>query len=349
MTKQTIRNFALASGLFGLALIPSTSLAQVAFASKLPGKRPASAAAQAASHQTKTPGSPSYTFTLVSFPGSLSTFAEGINLGATTSKTEIVGGAGEGGFLAKVAEKKTVTEAYEAVNYPHSSDPQTVAAVNDSGQIVGDYDDYDQGYERSGAKFTPIVVPFAGALGTFPYGINNSGEIVGGWWDSNKDEHGFTLIGGTYTSFDYPGALETGGFGINSAGDIVGSYNDASGIPHGFLLSGGTYTSFNFPDAGETDSYAINDAGDIVGLYCTTTECPSALEGAQGFLLSKASSRRSGSQAKFSRMRRGSITTAWWSGGTRMPPASLSRSWQRRRPGNKSEIRAIADLETTSC
>ena len=286
MTKQTLKNFSLALGLLGLALISSTSWAQVGLASKFPAKRPLSATARAASHQTKTPGAPSYTYTLLSFPGSLDTFAEGINLGATTSKMEIVGGADQGGFLARVSGKKTVTEAYQAVNYPHGSDPQTAAAVNDSGQIVGEYADYDQGYERSGGKFTPIAVPFAGALGTFPYGINNSGEIVGGWWDSNTIEHGFTLIGNTYTSFDYPDGSETGGFGINSAGDIVGAYEDASGVDHGFLLSGGTYTSFNFPGAGETDPYAINDSGDIVGLYCTTTECPSGLDGAQGFLLS---------------------------------------------------------------
>jgi hypothetical protein len=288
MTKQTLRNFALELSLSALALIPSTSLAQAQLASRLPAKRP-SAATQPSSPQIKAPGSPSssYTYTLLSFPGSLDTFAEGINLGVTTSKIEIVGGADDGGFLAKVSEKKTVTETYEAVNYPHSPDPQTVAAVNDLGDTVGDYADYDLGYERSGAKFTKIAVPFPGALGTFPYGINNSGEAVGGWWDSNKDEHGFTLIAGAYTSFDYPGGSETAGFGINSAGDIVGGYNDASGVPHGFLLSGGAYTSFNFPAAGETDPYAINDSGEIVGLYCTTTECPSGLEGAQGFLLSQ--------------------------------------------------------------
>jgi uncharacterized membrane protein len=287
MTKQTFRDFALPLGLLVLALMPPTSMAQVELAPKLLGKNPANGAVQAANRQTKTPGAPSYTYTLLSFPGSLDTSAEGINLGATTSKMEIVGGADQGGFLAKVSEKKTVTEIYEAVNYPHSSGPQTVAGVNDSGEIVGTYDGYNQGYERSGGKFTKIVVPFPGALGTFPYGIDNSGEIVGGWWDSNKVEHGFTLMAGVYTSFDYPDSSETGAFGINSAGDIVGGYNDAGGVPHGFLLSGGTYTSFNFPGAGETDAYAINDAGDIIGAYCTTAECPSTLEGAQGFLLSQ--------------------------------------------------------------
>lgn len=62
MTKPTLKNFVLALSLLGTALIPSTSSAQVGLASKLPGKHPASAAAQAASHQAKTPGSPSYTF-----------------------------------------------------------------------------------------------------------------------------------------------------------------------------------------------------------------------------------------------------------------------------------------------
>jgi len=117
MTRQTVKNFALALGLLGLALIPSTSLAQVGLASKFPGKRPASAAAQAASHPTQTAGSPSYTYTLLNFPGALYTYADGINPGATTSKIEIVGayGLADGdedykGFLATVSGKKTVTE-----------------------------------------------------------------------------------------------------------------------------------------------------------------------------------------------------------------------------------------------
>jgi uncharacterized membrane protein len=276
-----------ALGMLGLALIPSTVLAQ---APKLPGRRPPTAAAQAASHQATAPASPAYTYTLLSFPGTLATGAQGINLGATTSKIQIAGyegqGDGQAGFLASVSEKKATTETYQVMNDPNVTGPQGVTAINDSGQMVGLYGvNFSQGFERSAGKFTPIAVSFAGAAGTFPYGINNSGEVVGGWWDSNIVEHGFTLIGGTYTSFDYPGASESGAFGINSAGDIVGSYNDASGVPHGFLLSGGTYTSFDPPGAVSTAAYGINDAGDIVGLYCTTTECNSTFAGAQGFLL----------------------------------------------------------------
>jgi len=296
MTKQTSKTVALALGLLGLALIPSTSVAQAGLASKLPGRNLATTAARAASRQAKTPGAPSYTYTLLNFPGTLSTVAEGINLGATTSKTEIVGGYGpipqpEGGFLAQVSGTKTVKETYEAVNYPHVPSQQTSNAINDAGEIVGDYADSSgvlHGYERSGEKFTTFNVPFAGAAGTFPFGINNSGEIIGGWLDSNNHGHGFTLIGGTYTSLDYPGgSLYTDAFGINSAGEIVGAYTDPSGVTHGFLLSGGTYTSFDPPGSLYTYGSGINDAGDIVGLQCLTSECVEANDGTQGFLLSQ--------------------------------------------------------------
>jgi len=290
MTKQILKNFALALSLSGLALIPTTSAAQAGLASRLPGKNPASAAAQAASHQAKTPGAPSYTYTLLSFPGSLSTIAIGINPGATTAKTEIVGIAGQNGFLATVSGKKTVTETYKAVNYPHAAQQGGAQGINDLGQIVGIYVDgsgVSHGYELSGGRFTTLDVPFTGAIATFADGINNSGEVVGGWVDSDRNGHGFTLIGGVYGSFDFPGGFDTQAFSINSAGDIVGPYNDASGIAHGFLLSGGTYTSIDFPEALASIAGGINDAGDIVGDYCTTSECAATDDWNDGFLLSE--------------------------------------------------------------
>ena len=281
MTKQTLKNFALALGLLGTALIPSTSLAQVGSASKLPGKNPATAAAQTANHQTKTPGSPSYTYTLLSFPGSLDTSAYGMNPGATTSKVEIVGGYGDSGFLAHVSGTKTVKETYEAVNYRHAAVPSD---INDLGQIVGSYADGSgvvHGFEFSDKKFTTLDVPFAGSKSNNAAAINNSGEIVGSWSDGGISQ-GFTLIGGTYTSFNYPGATYTFAEDVNSQGDIVGIYisPDSNGN-QGYVLSGGTYTSIEFPGALETQAIAINDAGVIVGAYYTSD---SSLT--QGFVLS---------------------------------------------------------------
>jgi hypothetical protein len=288
MTKQTVTNFALTLGLLGTVLIPSAASGQVGISSKLPGKYRATAAAQKASRQANTPGSPSYTYTLLSFPGTLSTFANGINKGATTSKVEVVGSQGQGGFLVDASVKKTVSERYQAVNFPHSAE-QSANGVNDAGQIVGYYVDssgVQHGYERSGAKFTTIDVPFVGATATSANAINNSDEIVGGWTDSGGVTHAFTLIAGAYASFDYPGATFTTALDVNNPGEIVGFYNDTSGAGHGFSLSGGTYTSIDVPGALYTNSPGINDAGNIVGLYCATSQCVSTNEGEQGFVLS---------------------------------------------------------------
>jgi hypothetical protein len=295
MTKQTLRNFTLALGLLGLALIPYTSVAQAAHGSKLPGKNAASAAARAESPRRQTPGSPSYAYTLLSYPGTFYTTAVGINPGATTSKKEIVGTYsapsdpdGGYGFLAHVSGTKTVAESYAAVKYPRGALVEYPLGVNDSGEIVGTYEDGSgvfHGFELSGARLTALNVPFAGAVETDTEGLNNSGEIVGAWTDSGGNTHGLTLIGGNYASFDYPGGYFTYAEGVNSAGEIVGYYIDGIGS-HGFLLSGGTYTSIDFPGAGGTGSSGINDAGDIVGIYCATSECDSSGAGVQSYVLS---------------------------------------------------------------
>ncbi|MGA7080765.1 MAG: hypothetical protein WBQ43_01960 [Terriglobales bacterium] len=289
MTTQTLKDFALSMAVLGVALIPSLSPAQVGLAPKLPGSRAASSTAHAASRKAETPGSPTYTYTLLSHPGTLATYAYGMNKGATSSKVEIVGGYGtEGGFFAQVSGTKTIKEAYQTVDDPHGTQ-QWANGINDLGQIVGGYLDssgFYHGYERSSSKFTQIDVPFTGAFNTTAGSINNSGEIVGGYTATDGEQYGFTLIGGAYTSINYPGATFTFAGNVNDNGDIVGWYTDASGITHGFLLSGGTYTSLDFPGATETLAAGINDAGDIVGVYCATSGCVGTLDGAQGFLLS---------------------------------------------------------------
>ncbi|MGA9354182.1 MAG: hypothetical protein WBV46_10870 [Terriglobales bacterium] len=291
MTKKTLRNTVLSVGLFGLALGSSTSLAQAGPVSKLPARRPASAAAQAASRSAKTMGAPTYSYTVLGYPGSLSANVNGINHGATT-KIELVGAGGatgSQGFIASVTEKKTTTEKYQALNYPHVSTEVNPIDINDSGQIVGTYLDssgVSHGFERTGVKFTTLAVPFTGAAATFPIANNDAGEIVGAWTDSSGATHAFTLIAGTYASFDYPGATYTQANDVASAGEIAGYYLDSSGVYHGYLLSGGTYTSIDFPGSNFTIVTAINDAGTIAGVYCTTSECLSTSEGEVGFVLS---------------------------------------------------------------
>jgi len=145
--------------------------------------------------------------------------------------------------------------------------------------------------------FTTIAVP--GATTTFLRGINNSGQIVGDYFDAGGS-HAFLYSAGTFTTLnipdseafsinnsgqivgstgndaffydgatfnilDVPGAQYTQGFGLNDNGAIVGSYGDADGN-HGFMYQSGVFQTLNEPDAvNSTTLRRIDNAGLIVG------------------------------------------------------------------------------------
>lgn len=234
------------------------------------------------------PGLPQYNFTLIDVPGTIYTGGASLN-----SVGQIVGGYGplvqsqwgDHGFQVSIG-KKGMSETFRTIDFPKSTN-QTAFGINDSGEIVGVYNDsagVSHGYARNKKKFTTLDVPFSGATGTIAIGINLSGDVVGGWTVASNFTHGFELSGGTYTQLDYPGAVQTFANGINVHGDIVGYWSDSS-TSHGFLLSGGTYTSIDVPGATVTFANALNDSGDIVGVYCTTNQCLIDGTGQQGFLL----------------------------------------------------------------
>jgi hypothetical protein len=74
-----------------------------------------------------------------------------------------------------------------------------------------------------------------GSTNTYPYGINNSGQIAGQYNASRL--HGFLLDQGNYTTLDVPGSTQNNAAGINDAGLIVGTYFDSRGIHHGYLAT----------------------------------------------------------------------------------------------------------------
>ena len=205
------------------------------------------------SQATEPAVAPTYSFTVLDFPGTLTTVGFGINSGAATPTIEIVGGIGNdsispigysNGFLMHYTMTKGLTsETYRGVNIPGALE-QLASGVNHSGQIVGYYSGTSgavHGYLYSGGKFTTIDVPFSVAKDTACYGINNSGEIVG-LWDDAATTHGFLLSGGQYTTLDDPNAGTASGqgsqaFGVNDFGQIVGPYMDANGVYHGFLAT----------------------------------------------------------------------------------------------------------------
>lgn len=125
-----------------------------------------------------------------------------------------------------------------------------------------------------------LQYPWPSPVATTAYGVNNAGQIVGGFVDASSKSRGFwqSAPGGAYSTPPIeaaPGALSTTAYAINSAGQIVGMFIDGSGQSRGFLLTGstngagGTFTPIDvtLPGAVGTVLYGINDGGQIVGAY----------------------------------------------------------------------------------
>jgi uncharacterized membrane protein len=84
--------------------------------------------------------------------------------------------------------------------------------------------------------FTSIDVP--GASATLATGINAREAIVGIYYDTAGNSHGFLLKRGVFSTLDVPGSLvgvsgtlQTEANGINNEGDIVGDYYAPPGAP----------------------------------------------------------------------------------------------------------------------
>jgi uncharacterized membrane protein len=107
-----------------------------------------------------------------------------------------------------------------------------------------------------------------GSTQALAYGINDSNEVVGWYYDSASVVHGFSFSKGTYTKIDPPGSTFTNAWGVNSAGEVVGAYVGSDGLYHGFTLSGTTYTTFNAPNGATlTEFTGINNLGQMTGIY----------------------------------------------------------------------------------
>ncbi len=316
MGKQVHTNRALVLGLAGAVLGGSAnvSLAGALDSGLANARSPASAmragATANSSAHTMSSGATTYSYTLIGYPGTLSTLGVGINLAAGGSGSGAArmvvgafefpaaafpGGVSQTGFMASVAGRSPVAEQYSLLSDPGVPTPQQAYSINDAGTVVGDYivgarsgAGTFHSYVMQDGVFRPLDVPFAGATGTFSPAINDRGEIVGGWVDSAGNEHSYTLINGTFTSFDVPGSSQAQFYyGINNARDITGSFADANGNVHGFLRHGDIYTQLDVPGAAATYPSGINDEGVIVGGYCPTTDCVTTGAGELGFVWTK--------------------------------------------------------------
>jgi probable HAF family extracellular repeat protein len=137
-----------------------------------------------------------------------------------------------------------------------------------TGQTMGG----EYGFLYSGGTFTTLEVP--GSFSTAAYGINDMGQIVGGFSRAEEHSgelglpsHAFLFTGGTFTTLDVPGSVSRTAYGINGTGQIVGSFSSSGLNLHGFFLTDEKFTTLDVPGGLRTQAFGINDAGHIVGSF----------------------------------------------------------------------------------
>ena len=106
---------------------------------------------------------------------------------------------------------------------------------------------------------------------TLPQKINERGDVVGEFIDSNGVTRGFVRFSDGSFSDPIVDPNDTVGFtegrGINNPRTVAGDYAASDGTIHSFLLSGGTFTGFDVPGAVFTAVLAINNPADFAGTF----------------------------------------------------------------------------------
>src|SRR5215831_4691136 len=132
---------------------------------------------------------------------------------------------------------------------------------------------FAQQARRSGSIEVITTFDYPGAgNNTLPQKINERGDIVGVFIDSNGVTSGFVRFSDGSFSDPIVDPNDTVGFtearGINNPRTVVGDYATSDGNLHGFFLSGGgTFTGFDVPGAVFTAVLGINNSGDFAGTF----------------------------------------------------------------------------------
>lgn len=145
--------------------------------------------------------------------------------------------------------------------------------INNSGTVAGFFGAVT-------AKGFTLTLPssfsnenFPGSAQTIVTGINQNGDTVGIYVDNAGNSHGFTDIGGTFTTVDDPSStVFNQGLGINNSDATVGYYASTQLGTTGqtaYSQMGGAFTNINLllPVNDGSQAAGINNAGNIVGFY----------------------------------------------------------------------------------
>ncbi len=199
-----------------------------------------------------------YTYTVLKYPGSTYTEADGINNTGAIVGMYLDSFSAPHGFVYEGGTYTTVDVPGAAATYAFE--------IDDFGRIVGTWAPTQIGpwhaFILDGGVFTTFDYP---GMETDARALNASGQIVGVYNAGGTTlPHGFLKTGNTFTPIDVPGSQYTQANGITDAGLITGAYADANGT-HGFLLMNGAFSFFNYPGASLTQLARINHSNQLVG------------------------------------------------------------------------------------
>jgi hypothetical protein len=202
-------------------------------------------------------------------------FIYAINNGGT-----IAGDVGENGFVATPGVGGTYILQTIAASGALST---SVAAINDSGEIVGSY--FPAGKPETffigtpgtaGYSLTPVAGPNGVPIGTLT-GVNDAGDIIGNYAAGSIDAAFVAIPNGSggfsYGTLALPGASETDLDGINNEGTAVGQAlvdDPQVGYEYEYFTYNVTTQVVTVLDnlPPDTDGLTgINDAGSILGVY----------------------------------------------------------------------------------
>ena len=160
----------------------------------------------------------------IDFPGSIDTVVGGIN-----SAGDIVGGYDDQNF--NTHQFLLHNGRFQQFDSPLAGQSQA-SAINDSGLIAGiAWDDSILGPFNGFVKDKNVFSSFTigGSHDTYPFSINNAGDLSGIFFDSNGYSNGFVTI------YGYPYQVYGFAFGNNDKSQIVGSYNFGGGRIFGYV------------------------------------------------------------------------------------------------------------------
>jgi hypothetical protein len=162
-----------------------------------------------------------------------------------------------------------------------------VDGINASGAYAGEglnstYTGIELFVASPSGKLTFYQLPFKDLSTTEAFyesaaGMDNAGDVVGIWLDTDGRTHGFVrLADGQISGINDPSASAvknagTAVEGISADGTvIVGAYYDSKLALHGFLLEGGKFTTYDVPGAADTE-VTLYDHGTFGGYYVSAT------------------------------------------------------------------------------